>query len=59
MGKPRDGYVWAPGHWEWNGKNYRWAPGVWIVAHGKAHWIADQWESMGTQWRYIPGHWER
>ena len=19
MGHPRDGYVWAPGHWGWNG----------------------------------------
>jgi hypothetical protein len=59
IGKPRDGYVWAPGHWEWNGKTYRWAPGLWIVEHGKARWVADQWEPMGTQWRYIPGHWAR
>ncbi|HEY2781398.1 MAG TPA: YXWGXW repeat-containing protein [Steroidobacteraceae bacterium] len=58
-GHPRDGYVWAPGHWEWNGHAYGWVSGSWIVEHGKAHWIADQWEPMGNQWRYLPGHWER
>jgi hypothetical protein len=59
MGHPRDGYVWAPGHWDWNGQAYHWVSGSWIVEHGKAHWIADQWEPAGTQWRYVPGHWER
>jgi WXXGXW repeat (2 copies) len=57
-GRPRDGYTWASGHWEWSGQEYRWVPGSWIVEHGKAHWVADQWEQMGTQWRYLPGHWE-
>jgi hypothetical protein len=59
MGHPRDGYVWAAGHWEWNGQAYRWISGGWIVEHGKARWIADQWEPTGSQWRYVPGHWER
>jgi hypothetical protein len=59
MGHPRDGYVWAPGHWEWSGRDYRWVTGSWIIEHGRAHWIADQWEPLGTQWRFIPGHWER
>jgi len=57
IGRPHDGYVWAAGHWDWNGRSYQWLPGGWIVEHGKAHWIADQWEAMGTQWRYVPGHW--
>jgi hypothetical protein len=58
MGHPRDGYVWAPGHWEWSGREYRWVSGTWIVEHGRSHWIADQWEPAGAQWRFIPGHWE-
>jgi WXXGXW repeat (2 copies) len=57
-GRPHDGYVWAPGHWEWGGHAYQWMPGSWIVEHGKSHWVADQWQPMGTQWRYLPGHWE-
>ena len=59
MGHPRDGYVWAAGHWEWNGRAYQWISGGWIVEHGNAHWIADQWEPMGNQWRYVQGHWQR
>jgi WXXGXW repeat (2 copies) len=59
MGHPRDGYVWAPGHWEWTGHDYRWVSGGWIVEHGRSHWIADQWEASGAQWRFVPGHWER
>jgi hypothetical protein len=59
IGHPRDGYVWAAGHWDWNGRAYQWVSGSWIVEHGKAHWIADRWEPTGARWRYIPGHWER
>lgn len=55
----RDGYIWASGHWEWSGHEYRWISGGWIVEHGRAHWISDQWEAAGTQWRFVPGHWER
>src|SRR5258708_32859663 len=56
MGHPRDGYVWAAGHWEWNGQAYRWISGSWIVERGKARWVGDQWEPMGTQRRYLPRH---
>ena len=56
VGRPRDGYVWAPGHWEWSG-SYRWVSGGWIIAHGKSHWVADAWEPLGDKWHFVPGHW--
>jgi hypothetical protein len=56
---PRDGYVWGPGHWEWNRHSYVWVSGTWIVERRASRWVADRWEPAGTQWRYIPGHWER
>jgi hypothetical protein len=55
---PRDGYAWAPGHWEWNRHSYVWVSGTWIVEHRSAHWVADRWEQVGSQWRFEPGHWE-
>jgi hypothetical protein len=55
----RDGYVWAAGHWEWNGRSYAWVSGIWILEHRAAHWVADRWEQAGERWRYVPGHWER
>jgi hypothetical protein len=56
---PRDGYVWAPGHWEWRGHDYSWVSGTWIAERRGAHWMADSWEQQGAQWHFLPGHWER
>lgn len=55
----RDGYVWAPGHWEWTGRFYRWISGSYISERRGAHWVADHWDPAGNQWHYVPGHWER
>jgi WXXGXW repeat (2 copies) len=54
----RDGYAWAPGYWEWNGRFYHWSSGTWI-SERQGHWIPDHWDPVGTQWHYIRGHWER
>jgi hypothetical protein len=55
----RDGYVWAAGHWEWNGHSWNWTDGSYLVEQRHAQWIPDAWEQAGAQWRYVPGHWER
>lgn len=26
---PAVGYVWVPGIWQWNGRDYEWVPGYW------------------------------
>ena len=54
----RDGYVWAPGYWDWNGRFYRWTSGSWISEH-RGHWVADHWDQLGNQWHYVRGHWEQ
>ena len=56
---PRDGYVWAAGHWELRGHDYAWVGGTWITERRGARWAADRWEQQGSQWHFIPGHWER
>ena len=55
---PRDGYVWAPGYWEWSGSAYSWVPGRFVYAHRGAHWVADRWDQVGSQWQHVNGHWE-
>jgi WXXGXW repeat (2 copies) len=55
---PRDGYVWAPGYWEWNGHAYSWVSGRFMFEHHGAHWVADRWEQTGPRWQRVPGHWE-
>lgn len=56
---PRDGYVWAPGYWEWNGRFFHWISGTWIQERRKSQWMADHWQQIANQWHYIRGHWER
>jgi hypothetical protein len=57
--EPRDGYVWAPGYWEWNGRSYHWVTGQFILERRGAHWVPDRWEQVGTHWEHVAGHWER
>ena len=56
---PRDGYVWAPGYWEWNGSAYSWVSGRFVYAHRGAHWVPDRWDQVGSQWQHVNGHWDR
>jgi hypothetical protein len=53
----RDGYAWAPGYWEWNGRFFHWVSGTWI-AERRGSWIPDHWDPVGNQWHYVRGHWE-
>ena len=55
---PRDGYVWAPGYWEWSGSAYSWVSGRFVYAHRGAHWVPDRWDQVGSQWQHVNGHWE-
>ena len=57
--KPREGFVWAPGYWEWRHRSYHWVTGSYIFERRRHHWIADQWKQEGGQWHYLRGRWER
>jgi|SRR5277367_2287785 len=55
----RDGYVWAPGYWEWTGHSYSWVAGRFLFEHRGAHWVPDRWDQAGSHWQHVNGHWER
>jgi hypothetical protein len=55
---PREGYVWAPGYWDWNGHAYSWVSGHYIFERRGAHWVADRWDQVGSHWQHVNGHWE-
>jgi WXXGXW repeat (2 copies) len=59
MPHPRDGMIWAPGHWEWSSQAYYWFDGTWLVERRKRHWVPARWERTGNRWHFLPGHWER
>ena len=54
----RDGYAWAAGYWEWNGRFFHWVSGTWIPERRNQHWVPDRWDAIGSQWHYVRGHWE-
>jgi hypothetical protein len=55
----RDGYVWAPGYWEWTGHFYHWVSGSYLYERRGYHWVANHWEQIDGQWHYTEGHWQQ
>lgn len=56
----REGYVWAPGHYEWRNGQYVWIGGEWMTARAGFAWRSGHWEQRndGT-WQFMAGHWVR
>src|SRR4051794_40913665 len=44
---PREGYVWAPGHFEWRNGQYAWVSGEWMMSRPGFAWHAPRWEQRG------------
>jgi hypothetical protein len=55
----RVGYVWAPGYWEYRGREHVWVGGRYIRERRGYHWVPDRWEQRGPHWHREAGHWER
>lgn len=57
---PREGYVWAPGHYEWRNGQYVWLQGEWMTARPGFAWRAGHWEQAANgSWVFVAGHWMR
>ena len=55
---PREGFVWAPGHYEWRNGNYVWVSGYWIRERPGFEWEEARWvRRPDGSWRFIAGHW--
>ena len=55
----RYGYVWAPGYWFWDGRQYVWYAGHWEVERPAEIFVGAGWIQGPGGWRFVPGHWER
>ena len=53
------GYVWAPGYWNWNGREHVWVEGRWIGERRGQHWVPEDWVEHNGNWRLAQGHSER
>ncbi len=60
---PRAGYVWAPGHWRWDGRQHVWNQGVWVQQRAGYRYVPDRWERYmdngHERWRYQTSRWDR
>jgi WXXGXW repeat (2 copies) len=56
---PSPTYVWAPGHWSWNGMQYFWVPGKYVERPAStATYVAGHWEQQPNGWVWVDGHWD-
>jgi len=60
MPAPREGYVWAPGYWSWDGSNYVWVEGRYVPALAGYTYVAPHWEAVDGGWvlrseQWMPG----
>jgi hypothetical protein len=55
---PRGRLVWQPGHWRWDGHDYRWVSGHYVaVPRHRHHWVDGHWAHRPGGWVWIEGHW--
>ena len=57
MPAPREGYVWAPGYWSWDGSNYVWVEGRYVPALAGYSYVAPHWEAVNGGWVLIGEQW--
>ena len=57
---PRRGYVWAPGHWQWNASRNRhtWKVGSWERARPGYSYQRPQWVERDGRWNYQVRRWD-
>jgi len=57
---PRQGYIWAPGHYTWDNGRYVWRGGEWVAARPGYAWQAAHWEQRSDgSWYLVGGTWVR
>ena len=55
---PRQGYIWAPGHYAWDNGRYIWRGGEWMASRPGYAWQAAHWEQRGDgSWYLVGGNW--
>jgi len=55
----REGYVWAPGYWNWNGTSYVWVDGRYLQDQSGAVYVAPRWEASNGRYAFYGERWEK
>jgi hypothetical protein len=56
---PRRGYVWVPGHWQWQRNRHVWIGGHYLRARRGYSYQEPRWEQRDNRWVYREGNWAR
>jgi hypothetical protein len=57
---PREGWVWAPGHYQWHHGEYMWTTGHWMRAREGYEFREPRWVQRGNgEWVMVGNSWER
>ena len=56
--QPRAGYIYQPGHYEWDGRAYVWREGLFIEKREGHVYTPYGLEHRGDMWYYRRGHWD-
>jgi hypothetical protein len=57
---PREGWVWAPGHWQWRGDEYAWVEGHWMRERVGYEYREPRWVQRGNgEWVLVGDNWEQ
>ena len=56
---PRDGYVWAPGYWNWENNRHAWIAGRWEASRNGYQYQRAQWQRANDGWRLNQGGWQQ
>jgi len=58
IGAPGPGYMWLPGFYRWEGRNYVWVPGRWDrPPRARATWVPAHWARDRRGWYFVEGRW--
>lgn len=57
-GRPRPGYLWVAGRWDWRDGQWTWLEGRWERARPREAWVAGRWELQGNYYVWIEGRWD-
>ena len=55
---PREGYIYEPGHYVWNGSEYVWTDGQFIQYREGHEYHPSMLERRGDRWHFRTGHWD-
>lgn len=57
---PREGFIWAPGHYEWRDGRYVWLSGRWLADRPGWEWDEARWiQRSDGSWQLVGGQWVR